>query len=123
MPETYRYPKPIKPWIGTEEEDTIDIETKRERIGQFIGLKRGVVASTAAAVTGATGLVETVVYEKDQRVDVDGEDDECEDEEEEDVVRVICEWIRAQMQKDWEEALERARRDEGYSSIVRHTKA
>ncbi|EED11840.1 conserved hypothetical protein [Talaromyces stipitatus ATCC 10500] len=39
-PETYQYPKIIIPWIGTEEQDTIDIETKRERIGRFIGLRR-----------------------------------------------------------------------------------
>lgn len=39
-PETYRYPNPIQPWIGTDEEMTIHIESKRERIGRFIGLQR-----------------------------------------------------------------------------------
>lgn len=74
----------------------------------------------------ATGVVEAVVGGKDQSIDLndeDDEDDEDEDKEEEDVVQTICDRIRAQMQKDWEEALERARRDEGYSGIVRLTKA
>lgn len=33
------YPAPIqKPWIGTEAED-VDLETKRRRLGRFIGLR------------------------------------------------------------------------------------
>ncbi|OKL56968.1 hypothetical protein UA08_07727 [Talaromyces atroroseus] len=31
-PESARYPKPIQAWIGTPDEHTIDIETKRRRI-------------------------------------------------------------------------------------------
>lgn len=127
VPETYRYPKPIKAWIGTEEEHTIDVEGKRERIGQFIGLRRGVAAPTAVvdatAMTAAAGVVEAVVGGKDQLIDLNDDDgDDESEEEEEDSVKTICDRIRAQMQKDWEEALERARRDEGYSGIVRPTK-
>ncbi|RAO72613.1 uncharacterized protein BHQ10_008625 [Talaromyces amestolkiae] len=126
VPETYRYPKPIKPWIGTEEECTIDIEGKRERIGQFIGLRRGVMVPTAVA-TIATGGVEAMVAGMDQSADVqnvdDGDEDDSGEDEEDDIVKVICERIRAQMQRDWEEALERAGRDEGYYGIVRLTKA
>ncbi|KAI7969698.1 hypothetical protein EIK77_005818 [Talaromyces pinophilus] len=124
VPETYKYPKPIKAWIGTEEEHTIDVEEKRERIGRFIGLRRGVAAPAAAVDAVATGVVEALVGGKDQLTDLNDGDDEGEDEvEEEDVVKVICERIRVQMQKDWEEALELARREEGYSGIVRPTKA
>lgn len=125
VPETYRYPKPIKPWIGTEEECKIDIEAKRERIGQFIGLRKGVIMPTAAATT-ATGAVEAMVAGMNHRADsqdVDDGDEDDEEDEEEDVMKVICERIRAQMQRDWEEALERATRDEGYYGIVRLTKA
>lgn len=89
-------------------------------------MRRGIAVCadiTATAVTAAaTGVVEAVVGGKDQLIDLNDEDDEDEDEEE-DVVQTICDRIRAQMQKDWEEALERARRDEGYSGIVRLTKA
>lgn len=126
VPETYRYPKPIKAWIGTEEEYTIDIERKRERIGQFNGLRRGVTVPTAATTATATGVVMAGMDGKDQKADTDhlddGDDDGEEEDEEEDVVKIICERIRAQMQKDWEEALERARRDEGYFGTVRLTK-
>ncbi|KUL83105.1 hypothetical protein ZTR_11157 [Talaromyces verruculosus] len=123
VPETYKYPKPIKAWIGTEEEYTIDVEAKRERIGQFIGLRRGFAAPAAAVDAVATGVVEAFVGGKDQLIDLNDGGDEGEDEVEEDVVKVICERIRAQMQKDWKEALELARREEGYSGIVRPTKA
>lgn len=88
-------------------------------------MRRGVAAPAAAVNAVATGVVEAFVGGKDQLIDLNDGGDEGEDEEveEEDVVKVICERIRAQMQKDWEEALELARREEGYSGIVRPTKA
>lgn len=79
-----------------------------------------------AAATTATGAVEAMVAGMNHRADsqdVDDGDEDDEEDEEEDVMKVICERIRAQMQRDWEEALERATRDEGYYGIVRLTKA
>jgi hypothetical protein len=120
LPETYRYPKPIIPWIGTEEEQTIDIERKRERIGQFIGLRKGgekgcvngrVLPASEAAVK-LVAVIESPLKGKHDPDIVDSDGDEA-----------VCEGIVIQMQKDWEEALERARRDEGYSGMVRFPKA
>jgi hypothetical protein len=37
-PETFQYPTSITAWVGTPDEHIIDIETKRRRIGCFIGL-------------------------------------------------------------------------------------
>lgn len=53
-------------------------------------------------------------------IDCDDDDDD-EEEKKKDHLKVLCERIRIQMQSDWEEARERARRDEGYrySGIVR----
>jgi hypothetical protein len=37
---TAYYPVAILPWIGTENEEDVDLETKRRRFGRFIGLQR-----------------------------------------------------------------------------------
>ncbi|KNG88182.1 hypothetical protein ANOM_004234 [Aspergillus nomiae NRRL 13137] len=39
-PATSYYPVVIPPWVGTENEKDVDIETKRRRFGRFIGLQR-----------------------------------------------------------------------------------
>ncbi|KAE8382262.1 Arabinanase/levansucrase/invertase [Aspergillus bertholletiae] len=39
-PATSYYPVVIPPWVGTENEKGVDIETKRRRFGRFIGLQR-----------------------------------------------------------------------------------
>ncbi|KAF7595832.1 hypothetical protein BBP40_004644 [Aspergillus hancockii] len=40
VPATDSYPVVIPPWIGTENEKDLDLETKRRRFGRFIGLQR-----------------------------------------------------------------------------------
>lgn len=37
-PETSQYPVQIPPWVGTPDEHTLDLYTKRRRFGFFIGL-------------------------------------------------------------------------------------
>ncbi|PTU23860.1 hypothetical protein P175DRAFT_0405459, partial [Aspergillus ochraceoroseus IBT 24754] len=37
--ETWEYPVAVLPWLGTPEESTVDIATKRRRFGRFIGLR------------------------------------------------------------------------------------
>lgn len=79
---------------------------------------------TTTAATGAIGVDKKgsqseLLGTKCQSADVN----DAGEAEGQDVVKVICERLKAQMQKDWEEALEGARRDEGYSGIVRLTKA
>lgn len=37
-PQTYLYPRLLEPWIGLPNEDEIDLQTRRDRFGQFIGL-------------------------------------------------------------------------------------
>lgn len=39
VPATTRYPVRIRPWLGTSEEEDIDLATKRRRFGRFIGLR------------------------------------------------------------------------------------
>ncbi|KAE8354141.1 hypothetical protein BDV28DRAFT_91958 [Aspergillus coremiiformis] len=40
VPATSYYPVVIPPWVGTENEKNVDLETKRRRFGRFIGLQR-----------------------------------------------------------------------------------
>ncbi|CAI7636325.1 unnamed protein product [Penicillium glandicola] len=39
VPATFNYPVYITPWIGTEEEKTIDLPTRVRRLGRFFGLR------------------------------------------------------------------------------------
>lgn len=45
------YPTQIAPWIGTPQEATVDLETKRRRFGRFIGL-RGCESPVDATFSG-----------------------------------------------------------------------
>jgi hypothetical protein len=90
---SYNYPVPIRPWIGSEFEHLMDLDTKRRRIGQFIGL-RG---------------CESPVYEAWEDGDVDMEDGDRDGDGNMDLDETL-----KQMQAEWDEALKRAWREEGH---------
>lgn len=94
---SHDYPVPIRPWVGSEFEALVDLDTKRRRIGQFIGL-RG---------------CESPIYEANEEMDIDmDEEDECGDGSV-DFDMDIDETLK-QMQGEWDEALKRAWREEGH---------
>ena len=93
---SYNYPVPIRPWIGSEFEAVMDLDTKRRRIGQFIGL-RG---------------CESPVYEAWEDMDLDMEGDDINGDVNVDI-DTLDETLK-QMQGEWDEALKRAWREEGH---------
>ncbi|KAL1985732.1 hypothetical protein VTN96DRAFT_7480 [Rasamsonia emersonii] len=84
VPETFGYPIRVRAWIGTPEEKSVDIETKRRRIGRFFGL-RGCESPVAEGFDDGAGTGTGA-----------GDDDDARAVEE-------------QMEKEWQEALRRAR--------------
>lgn len=84
VPETAEYPVLIRPWIGSKFEALMDLDTKRRRIGQFIGLKG----------------CDSPVYEAWEDLQEEVEEFEVEVDEMDDTLRG--------MQEEWNEALNRA---------------
>lgn len=112
-PETYRYPKPMMPWIGTIQETTLDIEAKRCRFGRFIGWKRDsdrdgdvdipaeanfAIISTRANGDPRTSLTTTFAT-------------------------YSAEEVRNMMEREWEEALRRALQEGSSRGFVGYTKS
>lgn len=97
--ETGQYPVPIRPWIGSQFEAMMDLDTKRRRIGQFIGLSG----------------CESPIYEAwEDHVMDDAEDAEYAEDQMDMDADVEMDETLAEMQQEWEEALRRAIRDEGH---------
>ncbi|EAW15154.1 uncharacterized protein ACLA_058110 [Aspergillus clavatus NRRL 1] len=86
LPATISYPVMIRAWIGTEDEDMVDLQTKRRRFGHFIGL-RGCESPT---VTERRGSLSISIQETEKT----GEE--------------LLEW----MQREWEQSLLRAQQDD-----------
>ncbi|KAJ5114542.1 hypothetical protein NUU61_000301 [Penicillium alfredii] len=82
VPATLWYPMQIAPWIGTPEEQDVDLQTKRRRFGRFIGL----------------GGCETPVIDNGSFSHTDQTDTET---------ASVLEW----MEQQWEDALARARNE------------
>lgn len=85
--ETSMYPKPIVAWIGTPAEGRIDLETKRCHFGLFIGLG-GYEAIPGSAVMNEPAPMDSETEFEAQILD--------------------------HMEAEWQEALMRARREEGW---------
>ncbi|BDD57828.1 hypothetical protein MPDQ_005431 [Monascus purpureus] len=109
LPETYRYPMLIKPWVGID--STVDLSVKRRRFGRFIGL-RGCESPVSSS------------YD-DEEIDVGSYNDgdgyshldihaDGHDRMEEDAQRVL-----EQMEKEWNRALGRAREEDGNRALGR----
>ncbi|KAJ5210246.1 hypothetical protein N7491_010052 [Penicillium cf. griseofulvum] len=91
VPATFNYPIHITPWIGTEEEKTLDLPTRVKRLGRFFGLR------------GCEG--EGV--DMDDHVDHEnGNGNESESESEAEVLQ--------QMELEWQQALQRAYAEESH---------
>ncbi|CAG8908801.1 unnamed protein product [Penicillium egyptiacum] len=94
VPATFNYPVHITPWIGTEEEKTIDLPTRVQRLGRFFGLK---------------GCEEEDVDMEDVEQGDDGNangNGENMGESEAEVLR--------QMELEWQQALQRAYAEESH---------
>ncbi|OQE20845.1 hypothetical protein PENFLA_c015G09224 [Penicillium flavigenum] len=96
VPATFNYPVYIQPWIGTEEEKTIDLPTRVRRLGRFFGLR---------------GCEEDVDMEDVEQGNGDengnGNDNgESMSESEAEVLR--------QMELEWQQALQRAYSEESH---------
>ncbi|KAL2216309.1 hypothetical protein M432DRAFT_99445 [Thermoascus aurantiacus ATCC 26904] len=105
VPETFGYPLRVPAWIGTTHEHNVDIETKRRRMGRFMGL-RGCESpvddadSAAAAGNWNWGL--------DNHAG-DGAMMETETEAE----------MLERMEREWQEALGRARQEDADAALRR----
>ncbi|KAL1975194.1 hypothetical protein VTN31DRAFT_3586 [Thermomyces dupontii] len=82
VPETFGYPIRIPAWVGTPYEHTVDLETKRRRIGRFIGL-RGCESPVKTGFGIEDGLQNNVDVELEER-----------------------------MEREWQEALRRSQQEE-----------
>ncbi|KXG51343.1 uncharacterized protein PGRI_093550 [Penicillium griseofulvum] len=93
VPATFNYPIHIKPWIGTEEEKTIDLPTRVKRLGRFFGL-RGC----------------------EEGRDVDIEDDHADPENGNGNGNEMSESdeVLQQMELEWQQALQRAYAEESH---------
>lgn len=90
IPETYIYPTQILPWIGTPAHASIDLETKRCRFGLFIGLG------------GYESLREAALVDELSPMQSEAETE----------ARIL-----EFMEKEWQEALLRARREECWGFV------
>lgn len=98
--ETFQYPVPVPAWIGTANEHTVDIETKRRRLGRFIGLTgcASPPPSKTCFAAGAAvdeGLKQNYVHQDDKGAGIEN-----------------------MMDREWEEALRRARNEEGLNVVL-----
>lgn len=99
VPATFNYPVCITPWIGTPEEETIDLPTRLKRLGRFFGLR---------------GCEEQEQQRQQEDVDMDRDEgdgsgngnDEKMSEGEAEVLR--------QMELEWQQALQRAYAEESH---------
>ncbi|KAL1990215.1 hypothetical protein VTN49DRAFT_6054 [Thermomyces lanuginosus] len=82
VPETFGYPVHIPAWVGTPNEHTVDLETKRRRIGRFIGLR-----GCESPVKTGFGI------EDDPQNNVDVE-------------------LEERMEREWQDALRRAQQED-----------
>ncbi|KAJ5971175.1 uncharacterized protein N7479_001093 [Penicillium vulpinum] len=92
---TFNYPVYIKPWIGTEEEETIGLPTRVKRMGRFFGLR---------------GCEEEDV---DMDMDEDIEQEQEYDHGNEEMSESEAEVLR-QMEMEWQQALQRAYTEESH---------
>lgn len=113
IPETYRYPMLIKPWVGID--STVDLSVKRRRFGRFIGL-RGCESPVSSSY-------DEEKEEEEEEMDVGSYNDsdgyshldiraDGHDRTEEDGQRVL-----EQMEKEWNRALGRAREEDGNRAL------
>jgi hypothetical protein len=98
VPETFGYPMRIPAWIGTEDEAEVDIETKRRRIGRFAGL-RGCESPLRTTGFGLSCSDPALAGHEDERS--------------------YTEEIEKRMEKEWQDALRRARSEEDSDTILR----
>ncbi|CAP86268.1 hypothetical protein E8E15_006429 [Penicillium rubens] len=98
VPATFNYPVCIQPWIGTEEEKTIDLPTRVRRLGRFFGLR---------------GCEEDVDMEDVEQGNGNDNDNDSDNGESMSVSESEAEVLR-QMEWEWQQALQRAYSEESH---------
>lgn len=112
VPETFGYPLRIPAWIGTPDEAQVDIETKRRRLGRFAGLRgcESPVASSFGTFPSASASASASASNNSEGTD-------CADDDDDDDARMRM--LEEQMEREWQEALRRARCEQDPDAILR----
>ncbi|KAL1967168.1 hypothetical protein VTN77DRAFT_3459 [Rasamsonia byssochlamydoides] len=108
VPETFGYPIRVPAWIGTPDEERVDIETKRRRIGRFVGL-RGCESPVDASVGTSAFAAASASDDHPCRSGCDDADLADED----------AQTLEEQMERRWQEALRRARCEQDPDAVLR----